>query len=191
MNYTTILINTLIHIILVLIFEGVFLFAILYKVLAGKVLHLTRMLDYNILNSIWNYTDWTKCCNYNWNPPNCVNPNPKELNPYYITPETYKLLQIAQIPEQQHIDSHKKYPYVVYAIIMSVLVLSVIILIFLSRYMDIYVNYKFIIINSSIIFLLICAIAGMILWFDIFNQDYQVNIAKPFLETFLEKYKSL
>ena len=191
MNYTIILINTLIHIILVLIFEGVFLFAILYKVLAGKVLHLTRMLDYNILNSIWNYSDYSKCCYNQWDNPNCVNPNPKELNPYYITPQTYKLLQIAQIPEQKYIDSRTKYPYIVYAIIMSVLVLLLIILIFISRYMDIYVNYKFIIINSSIIFLLICAIAAIILWFDIFNQDYQVNIAKPFLETFLEKYKSL
>ena len=74
---------------------------------------------------------------------------------------------------------------------MSVLVVLLSIMIFYSRYMDIYVNYKYIIINSFIIFLLICAVAAMILWLDVFTQDYKININKPFLDKFLEEYKSL
>ena len=183
MNYTTILINTIIHIILVLLFEGVFLFAILYPILRNTVKNITDNFTWNIINQIWPTINWN----------NCTTPNtkPQDLTNYYITPDLYTLIQIAEKNEQNYIDSTKKYPYIVYAIIMSVLVVLLSIMIFYSRYMDIYVNYKYIIINSFIIFLLICAVAAMILWLDVFTQDYKININKPFLDKFLEEYKSL
>jgi hypothetical protein len=183
MNYTTILINTVIHIILVLIFEGVFLFVILYPILSHIVKKKTDNFTWQILNKIWPTIDWSSCYT--------SNTNPKDLTPYYITPELYKFIKMTQIDEQNYMASTTKYPYLVYAIIMSILVILLSIIIIFSRYMNIYVNYKYIIINSFIIFLLICAIAATILWFDVFNQDYKININKPFLKKYLEEYKSL
>ena len=185
MNYTTIFINTIIHIIFVLIFEGVFLFGILYPILAKKVFSITDNFTYHILvNIIWPKINWYKCYS---NP----KPSPKDLTPYFITPEEYNLIQLAETEEQKYIDSNKNYPYVVYAIIMSVLIVLVLIIIFISIYMNIYINYKYILVNSFIIFLFICGIAATILWLDVFSQDYKIDITKPFLEKFLEEYKSL
>jgi len=183
MNYTTILINTVIHIILVLIFEGVFLFVILYPILRHIVKKKTDNFTWQILNKMWPTINWNNCNN--------PNANPQDLTPYYITPELYTLIKITQNDEQKYMDSTKNYTYIVYAVIMSFLVILLIIIIIFSRYMTIYVNYKYIIINSFIIFLLICAIATTILWFDVFNQDYKININKPFLKKYLEEYKSL
>jgi hypothetical protein len=183
MNYTTILINTIIHIILVLIFEGILLFIILYPILANKVENITNKFTWQIFSKIWPTINWNKC--------NTSNNKPQDLTPYYITPEMYKLIQITEQNEQHYIESNKYYPYIIYATIMSVLVVLVISIIIISRNMNIYVNYKYIIISSFIIFLLICGIAITILWFDVFTQDYNININKPFLEKFLEEYKSL
>ena len=185
MNYTTILVNTIIHIILVLIFEGVFLFGILYPILARQVTSITDNFTYDILvNIIWPKINWSKCYSKQ-------KPSPKDLTPFFITPEEYTLIQLAETEEQKYIDSNKNYPYIVYIILMSLLIILVIIIIIISIYMGIYINYKYIIINSIIIFIFICAIAGTILWFDVFSQDYQIDITKPFLEKFLEEYKSL
>ena len=182
MNYTTILINTIIHILLVLIFEGVFLFVILYPILTSKVLSITNNLTWNLFAKIiWPTINWS----------NCDTTNPNDLTPYYITKDEYKLIQLTQSEELNYIDSHYNYPYIIYIILLSFLIILVIILIFVASYMNIYVNYRYIMINSFIIFLLICAVAGSILWLDVFSQNYQINIAKPFLEKFLEEYKSL
>jgi hypothetical protein len=183
MNYIIILINTIIHIILVLIFEGVFLFGILYPILKSKVLNLTNNFTWQIIHKFWDTIEWNKC--------STPNTKSQDLTPYFITPEEYALLQIVQNKEETYIDSHKYYPYIVYTIIMTVLIVLVIIIIIISIYMNIYVNYKYIIINSIIVFIFICAIAGTILWYDVFTQDYQIDITKPFLEKFLEEYKSL
>ena len=183
MNFTIILINTLIHIILVLIFEGVFLFGVLYPILTHKVYNLTDYFTWSIINELWPTIKWDNCYT--------ANNKPQNLTPYYITPEEYKLIQVSEISEQNYIDSNKNYPYIVYSIIMSILTILVIIIIIISRYMNIYINYKYIIINSAIIFLFICGIAATILWFDVFSQDYQIDITKPFLEKFLEEYKSI
>ena len=183
MNYTIILINTLIHIILVLIFEGVFLFGVLYPILTHKVYKLTDNFTWNIINEIWPTIKWGNCYT--------ANNNPQELTPYYINPDEYKLIQLSEIKEQEYIDSNNYYPYIVYIIIMSILVILVIIIIMISIVMNININYKYIIISSAIIFIFICAIAATILWFDVFSQDYQIDINKPFLEKFLEEYKSI
>ena len=189
MNYTTILVNTVIHIILVLIFEGVFLFSILYPILANKVEDIINDFTWNILyRQIWPTINFSKC---SWPPNPNITIKPEDLTPYYITQEKYNLIQLVEKEEQKHIDSNKNYPYVVYTIIMTFLIILVLIIIFISIYMDLYINYKYIIINSIIIFIFICAIAATILWFDVFSQDYQIDITKPFLEKFLEKYKSL
>ena len=185
MNYTTILVNTIIHIILVLIFEGVFLFVILYPILKNQVESITNNFTWHILiDIIWPKINWGPCY-YN------SKSSGEALTPYFITPEEYALLQIVQTKEEKYIDSHKYYPYIIYIILMSILIILVIIIIIISIYMNIYVNYKYIIVNSIIIFIFICAIAGTILWYDVFSQDYQIDITKPFLEKFLEEYKSL
>lgn len=184
MNYTTILINTIIHIILVLIFEGVFLFVILYKTLALRVSNNTDYFTWYFQSHfVWPTINWS----------NCVTPNtnPKDITPYFITPEEYKIIQIGEQNEEDYINSNSNYPYTVYAILMTILIILLIIIIFISRNMNIYVNYKYIIINSVIIFLLICGLASTVLWFDVFSLKYKINIAKPFLEKFLEEYKSL
>jgi hypothetical protein len=184
MNYITIIINTIIHIILVLLFEGVFLFGILYPILKRKVKHITDKFTYDFyINKIMPSINWSKCST----PDN----KPKDLTPYYITPELYNLIQISETTEKQKLNSNINYPYIVYAIIISILFVLVVSIIFITRYMNIYVNYKYIFINSFIIFLLICGIASSILWFDVFSQDYNINIIKPFLIKFLEEYKSL
>lgn len=184
MNYTTIIINTIIHIILVLIFEGVFLFGVLYPILTSEVLYITDNLTWHIIDKIRPTIEWGKCYS---KPP----PPPQELTPFYITPDAYKLIQLTEKSEKQYIDSNANYPYIVYAILMSILVSLLIIIICISRYMNYYINYKYILINSAIIFVLICAIAAIILWYDVFSQDYEINIEKPFLEKILEEYKSL
>jgi hypothetical protein len=183
MNYTTILINTIIHILLVLVFEGVFLFGILYPILARKVASKTNDFTRNMFIHIWPTIKWDNC--------NTPNNKPQDLTPYYITPEEYKLIQLVETKEKNYITSNSHIPYIVYGVIMSSLVILAIIIISISRYMNIYVNYKYILINSLIIFLFICGFASSILWFDVFLQDYQINISKPFLQKFLEEYKSL
>jgi len=86
--------------------------------------------------------------------------------------------------EQDYLSKQKNKPYMVYFIIQGCLVILAIILIFISFYMNININYKFIIINSIIIFFVICMYAAAILWLDVFSQDYVLNIEKGIYQSF-------
>jgi hypothetical protein len=57
--------------------------------------------------------------------------------------------------------------------------------------MNIKIDYSFIIINSIIVFALICGVAFFILWSIVFTQPYTLDINVKLYKTFLDMYNSV
>ena len=183
MNYTSILINTLVHTIILMICEGITLFIIFYSIINRELAWATDYFSWQIINQFWNSIKWSNC--------NIPNTKPQDLTPYYITPLEYNLLKISEKNEQNYINSIKHNSYIAYALILSTLVILLIIIIIFTRYMNIDVNYKIIMITSFITIFFLACIAGTIVIYDEFLQVYEYNILSAILEKILEKYKSL
>ena len=184
MNYTSILINTLVHTIILMICEGITLFIVFYPIINSELTWATDNLSWNLLYKfIWPNIKWSNC--------NTPNNKPQDLTPYYITPLEYNLLQISEKKEQNYINSIQNNPYIAYSLILSTLVILLIIIIIFSRYTNIDINYKVIMISSFITIILFAGIAGTIVIYDEVLQVYEYNILSAILEKILEKYKSL
>jgi len=167
-----------------MICEGITLFIIFYSIIHIELTWAIDNLSWNLLYKfIWPAIKWSNC--------NTPNNKPQDLTPYFITPEEFKLLQISENKEQNYINSIQNNPYIAYALILSTLVILLIIIIIFSRYMNIDVNYKIIMITSFITILFFAGIAGTIVIYDEVLQVYEYNILSAILEKILEKYKSL
>lgn len=221
MNKLTIILNCIIHIILVLIFEGIFLFGVLYPILntlSNRYLasinnYIYSILypdDYynlnyyiNYLNHFHCYSKYDKCCKKHKCKKNLLidpvyqnlientnkDSNLKTFNNNINTnTNNITLFNNGYIKEQDYLSTQKNKPYMVYFIIQGCLVIFAIILIIISFYMNININYKFIMINSIIIFFVICMYAAAILWLDVFSQDYVLNIEKGIYQSFYDVF---
>jgi len=212
MNKLTIILNCIIHIILVLIFEGIFLFGVLYPLLnklSNRYLAIINNYIYSILypDDYYNlnyyinekhhfhcYTNENKCCKiHKCNNNLMIKPVYQSLFMKKNNVDNLKtfnndtkntLFNNGYTKEQDYLSKQKNKPYMVYFIIQGCLVILAIILIVISFYMNININYKFIIINSIIIFFVICMYAAAILWLDVFSQDYVLNIEKGIYQSF-------
>ena len=221
MNKLTIILNCIIHIILVLIFEGGFLFGVLYpilNILSNRYLaninnYIYSILypdDYYNLNYYINYlthfhcySKYDKCCKtHKCKKHLMIDPvyqnlientnkdsNLKTFNNNINTnTNNITLFNNGYNKEQSYLSTQKNKPYMVYFIIQGCLVIFAIILIIISFYMNININYKFIMINSIIIFFVICIYAAAILWLDVFSQDYVLNIEKGIYQSFYDVF---
>lgn len=212
MNKLSIILNCIIHIILVLIFEGIFLFGVLYPLLnklSNRYLAIINNYIYSILypDDYYNlnyyinekhhfhcYTNENKCCKiHKCNNNLMIKPVYQSLFMKKNNVDNLKtfnndtkntLFNNGYTKEQDYLSKQKNKPYMVYFIIQGCLVILAIILIVISFYMNININYKFIIINSIIIFFVICMYAAAILWLDVFSQDYVLNIEKGIYQSF-------
>jgi hypothetical protein len=165
MNYPTILISCILHIVLVLIFEGIFLFVILYPIL--------KDLSHNISNDIGNQI-------YNFVFNNILTFNPSEIT----------IMKSGYAAEKIYLSTQDYMPYIVFAILELSLIFTCIIVILLANYMNVKIDYWFIIINSIIVFGLICGIAFFILWNIIFTQPYTMDLYSKLCSAFLDTYNS-
>lgn len=209
MNLLTTIFSALLHIILVLVFEGVFLFAILYPILDWIVFYQTiyinnRIGDYMLANKI----------------PSGILPVPQFYNPeapgytgskdnfayyyyYYsnnnsrylkkkkiLTDNTKPLMAYGAIDEYNYLKTQTNMPYIIYAVLLFVLCIMIGSVIIISNKLNINIDYKFSIINSIIVFILIGGYAGALLWFCVFSQSYVLNIVAKFYSIFLDVYNS-
>ena len=209
----TIILNCIIHIILVLIFEGIFLFGILYPILnklSNRYLACINNyiysilypndyynLDYyiNYLNHFHCYSKYDKCCKiHKCNHKLMIDPVYQNLIKNKNKDNNEKIFNNITLfdngynKEQSYLSIQKNKPYIVYFMIQGFLVMLAIILIIISLYMKININYKFIMINSIIIFFVICIYAAAILWFDVFSQYYVLNIEKGIYQSFIDVF---
>lgn len=165
MNYPTIIISCILHIVLVLIFEGIFLFGILYPLLKN----LSQNITTDIGNQIYNYI-YSKTITF----------NPNEIT----------IMKSGYAAEKIYLSTQDYMPYIVFAILETSLVFTGIIVILLAKYMNVKIDYWFIIINSAIAFGLICGIAFFILWNIVFTQPYTMDIYSKLCSAFLDTYYS-
>lgn len=220
MNLLTILFSSILHIILVLIFEGVFLFLILLPIINNIVKNITlqthlplynNVLENNLLlpmqipsppsNNIYN----CKTGKYDINP-NYIIQNTQyndKMNKFLssqfnlgniknvLTTSQNKLLESCINNEQTFIEKQKKVPSIVYILIMLSIVTLFGIVIMISKKFNIPINYKFSIINSIIVFILICGYSTLLLWYSVFTQPYHVNINNKLFQTFKNVYNSI
>lgn len=228
MNLLTTIFSALLHIILVLVFEGVFLFAILYPILDWIVNYQTidinnRIGEYMIANKIPiteeakveplatlpvpqgknpdapGYTSskdnfaylkyyYDNIYKYNTINNNINNryPNKKQI----LSDTTKPLIAYGAIDEYNFLNIQKNIPYIIYAILVFVLFIIVGLIIMISNKLNIKIDYKFSIINSIIVFILIGGYAGALLWYCVFSQSYVLNIVARFYSIFLDVYNS-
>jgi hypothetical protein len=219
MNYLTIVFSSILHIILVLLFEGVFLFAILIPLIAKISKRIARKLNAILYTKKDNYFPGTlprptyprrpQYMKYDPNTDNyIVNPNYNtELTHYYkdwkvyddfyynlktiFTPAEKTILRYGVVDETMFLKTQKKMPYIMFGIILLILITAFIIIIFISKKYKIPIDYKFTIINSIIVFLLICGFAASLLWYSVFSQSYKLDINKRMFQSVLDNYTNL
>jgi len=168
MNYTTIILSCILHIILVLIFESVFLFGILYPIL----LRIADDITTNISNQFFNYIF-------------------RITNNNSLSPEQIMILKSGAVSEKIYLTTANVMPYIVFAFLELSLVFLGIIILLIASHMNIKIDYSFIIINSIIVFALICGVAFFILWSIVFTQPYTLDINVKLYKTFLDMYNSV
>jgi hypothetical protein len=213
MNYLTIVFSSILHIILVLLFEGVFLFAILIPLIAKISKRIARKLNAILYTKKDNYFPGTV--------PRPVHPvypvyyqNPnynteltqfyKDLEQYYkdendfyynlktiFTPAETTMLRYGVVDETTFLKTQTKMPYIMFGLILLILITAFIIIIFISKKYKIPIDYKFTIINSIIVFLLICGFAASLLWYSVFSQSYKLDINKRMFQSALDNYTNL
>jgi hypothetical protein len=212
MNLLTILFSSIIHIILVLVFEGVFLFAILIPIINRITKPIIVDINQQIYNnfdksnlpqeklpqypSYWIYDknigDYIRNPNYDqqlndyWDKMDNFNDNTKDI----FTPSQKTILKYGVVDETGFINQQINKPYIMYGLILLVLVTSFIIIIIISKKYNIYIDYKFSMINSIIVFFLICGYAGALLWYSVFSQSYVIDINKKIFKNVLDIYNS-
>jgi hypothetical protein len=81
-------------------------------------------------------------------------------------------------------------PYIIYAILLFVLFVSIVIIILISNSLNIKIDYLAIFICSVVSFILICAYAFLVLWYTL-TQPYSLVIMKDIYSSILEVFNSL
>ena len=210
MNLLTTIFSALLHIILVLVFEGVFLFAILYPILDWIVNYQTiyinnRIGDYMLANKIPSgilpvpqfndpeaagYTSYKDNFEYFYYYYSIINNSRYYKKEKILADTTKPLIAYGAIDEYKFLNIQKNIPYIIYAILVFVLFIIVGLVIMISNKLNIKIDYKFSIINSIIVFILIGGYAGALLWYCVFSQSYVLNIVSKFYSIFLDVYNS-
>ena len=212
MNYLTIVFSSILHIILVLLFEGVFLFAILIPLIAKISKRIARKLNAILYTKRDNYFPGSIKRPVPPVYPNYQNPNYnteliqfyKDLEQYYkddndfyynlktiFTPAETTMLRYGVVDETTFLKTQTKMPYIMFGLILLILITAFIIIIFISKKYKIPIDYKFTIINSIIVFLLICGFAASLLWYSVFSQSYKLDINKRMFQSALDNYTNL
>lgn len=200
MNLITIIVNALCHIILVLILEGIALFAIFFSIIDFQAKYYNQFINSRI-NDIINPSNPSiaripriprPVTNYETMSMQQIY---SILGDYYdsllvspLTDMQSNIIKSCVINENKLIADNKYIPYIMYASLLIILILILIVVIFVSNKYNIIINYKFIAINTTIIFLLIGGFIGGFLWYSVFSQPYVLNVEKQMYEKCLEIY---
>ena len=214
MNYLTIIFSSILHIILVLLFEGVFLFAILIPIIEKISKSITFKINYELYlkkNKLTYFRPkmaYPIYPNYYIDNTYTINPNYStelkqyniDLDKYYdefvtlhdiFTPAEKTILRYGVVDENIFLKTQTKMPYIMFGIILLILITAFIIIIFISKKYNIHIDYKFTLINSIIVFVLICGFAGSLLWYSVFSQSYKLDINKRMFKSLLDNYTNL
>jgi len=192
MNLLTICFTSIIHIILVLIFEGILLFVILLPLINGFVSNAVKESNYSIYKQLHPDSNNQKVFYWIWDYKTeklIVNPEYYKLKTIF-TPNERTILRSGVIDETIFLNTQKYKPYIIYSILCLSLVIIFVILLIISKKYSIEIDYKFSIINSIIVFILIGGYAGALLWYSVFTQPYVVNINKNIFQILLDTWNS-
>ena len=176
MDLLTFILGCICHTVLILLFEGVFLFAILYKILDGVAKNMTekyndQLFQFIIKNGYGDYIEY-------------------DDNHRLIFKEPLSiLLNGCAIDEKEYLKLQKYMPYIYYIVLLFALFIGGLIIIIISRYLNRKIDYKSILITSSVVFLLICGYAFMVLYY-VLTQPYILNIEADIYKSFLDVYDS-
>ena len=194
MNYPTIILSGILHIILVLIFEGIFLFVILYPILTKISDNISKTISRKIFEFLLKDPNYSNLI---------VNPNKNNYyniliyNNYLLDNPNLKfnsnvtyILKSGATDEKIYITTENYMPYIIFIMLEVLLIITGIILIYIANRFNIKIDYMFIIINSIIVFGLICGVAFFILWTIVFTQPYSMDINSKLYSKFLEIYYS-
>lgn len=166
MELLTLLLSCVVHIILILLFEGIFLFAILYPILTRVSNNMTtkyrEFLHKQILMKGYG----------------------NAIAPIKI------LIKACSIDEDSYNRTQKIMPYLMYAILLFVLIVCGVIIVIISNKFNVKINYWFVLLNSIISFALICGYAFVVLWFILATQPYQLNLEGNIYKVLNESYAS-
>ena len=101
------------------------------------------------------------------------------------------LLKACSIDEQKYLKIQDNMPYIIYGILLFVLIVCGVIILIIVNSNNITINYKFIIITSTIIFLLVSIYSFLVLYFILAKQPYVLNFEDNFYKAFLDTYNSV
>jgi hypothetical protein len=185
MEILTILLGCVIHITLILLFECIFLLGILYPILHK----LANRMSQNLNQTIFRYIISALF-------PESYITTTGEVDPKTGTKTfTFKepivsLFRACAIDEIKYLKIQENMPYIVSGILVFVLFVCGIIIIIIKKATNMIIDYKFVIITSTISFMLICWIAFMILWFILAKQPYVLNYEADIYSAALDVYNN-
>ena len=196
MSLLNFLLGCVIHIILILIFEGVFLFVILFPIV-NKVAYKLTLKFNKIIFSIVSNMGYSQYINVNFTniedaillgkyPANFIieiDLNDTLYTTYHLQGNVIysfkdpinNLVKGCSITETIYLQINQYMPYIIYSVLLFVLIVICIILICIAKIYNIKINVLYLIINSFIIFLLIASYAFLVIWY-ILTQPYALKI---------------
>lgn len=191
----TLLLGCAVHIILILLFEGIFLFAILYPILTRVAKRFAQKYNELIFTKIINqgfgnlvihedpssitYDKNTGYGNYTYN---------NDLIKYSFIKPINTIIKACAIDEIDYIKIQKNMPFIIYGVLLFSLVIACVIIIILASVFKLSIDYKFVIVNSLISFALICGYAFTVLWFILATQPYMLDLETHIYKTILSVY---
>jgi len=178
MNILSSLFSSIIASILVTLFEGVFLFAILMPVIDRLTRRIGRIIYHNLMVRRYRYFNYYD--GSNWVERDTI-----------FTPTERTMLKYGVVDEELFLKRQKNIPYFMYALIQLVLVIGLVILIIISKTYKIDIDYKTSLIIGILGFFFICIFASTILWFSVFAQTYKLDINKKLFKSFTDTYINL
>lgn len=182
MHLQTAVFNSFIHIILVLFFEAVFLFGILYPLLTRIAKNITINVNNTIFDNILRFDIIKESDAFVY--------NPKTELFEFNNPFLKAMLESCAVDEKRYMMVQNYMPYIVFSVLVFSLLIGTIIWFFITRQLGLFIDWKFVFITSIISFGLICGFAFAILWFVVFTQPYVMDLNAELFETFLEVYLS-
>ena len=179
--------GSFIHILLILLFEGIFIFVILFPILKNVANNIST----DVNNSVFAYLlqNGYSANIVNNNPQNIQWWQPQPKQSYSFKPPITTFLQACAIDEEKYLKMQTQMPYIIYAILLFVLCVSIIIIIVITKKFNIKIDYVHIGITSFISFILICSYAFIVLFFTL-TQPYSLNLEADAYQTFLDLFKN-
>jgi len=178
MEILTVLFGCSIHITLILLFEGIFLFGILYPILKRVANRITEKYS-NVM--------FSELINKGYN--NLIYIN--EQNKLNFEDPINIFLKACSIDEKKYLKTQDNMPYIIFGILLFSLLIFGIFIFILSKYLNINIDYKFVIITSIISFALICGYAFMVLYYILGTQPYVLNITADIYKAILDIFNSV